>query len=140
MKILSLFIKFFLYITTGILIVCTINYQISGNNLIPVETLWRILLSGFLTTVVTMLFFPKENKGKSTTFIQYFIHYGILCIVMMICGHWFGWMNFNLAGIIMMLVSVAIVYLLTFFSYYLLDLRQANEINQKLKEKYGHEE
>lgn len=59
---------------------------------------------------------------------------------MIICGHRFGWRNLNLAGIIMMLMSVAIVYLLTFFSYYLIDLKQAKEINQKLKEKYGDEE
>ena len=36
-----------------------------------------------------------------------------------------------------MVVSVAAVYGITFLIYYLIDLKQADEINQKLKEKYG---
>lgn len=62
MKMLSLFVKFFIYITTVILIVCAINFQISGQNLIPMETLWRILLSGFLTIIVTMLFSQRKQR------------------------------------------------------------------------------
>lgn len=137
MKKLIEFVKFFIYITMGILVVCTINFQIYGDDLIPVDTLWQILLSGFLTTAVTMLFHPSEKRGKFITFVSVFIHYGLLCIVMIICGHRFGWVDFNFTGIASMLVSVIVVYILTLFNYYLIDLKWANEINKKLREKYG---
>ena len=137
MKAFIEFIKYYLYITTGILIVCTINLIIAGNEFISVSTLWQILLSGFLTTAVTILLVSKEKNAKPPGIIQYFIHYAVLCIVMMLCGYQFGWMNFDFQGIIMMVVSVAAVYMITFLSDYMINLYYANEINRKLKEKYG---
>ena len=137
MKAFIEFIKYFLYITTSILIVCTIDFIIAGNDFISVNTLWQILLSGFLTTAVTMLFIPNEKNTKPPGIIQYFIHYTVLCIVMMLCGCQFGWMDFDCRGIIMMTVSVAAVYMITFLSDYMINLNYANEINRKLKEKYG---
>lgn len=140
MRILSDAVKWFMYITTGILIVVAINVAVVGEQTISVNTLWNILLSGFLTTVVTMLLYPREENRKSTVFIKCFLHYLALCIVMVICGKWFGWINLNLAGILLMAVSVAVVYGLAFLSYYIVDVRQADEINRRLKEKYSDEE
>lgn len=40
----------------------------------------------------------------------------------------------------MMLAAVAVVYLLTFMAHYVIDIKQAEKINQKLKEKYGDKE
>ena len=55
---------------------------------------------------------------------------------MILSGRWFGWLEFDISGIVIMLLSVAGVYLLTFFVYYILDRKEALEINQKLNEKY----
>lgn len=137
MKAFIEFIKYFLYITTSILIVCTIDFLIAENDLISVNTLWQILLSGFLTTAVTILFIPNEKNTKPPGIIQYLLHYAVLCIVMMLCGYRFGWMDFDCQGIIMMAVSVAAVYMITFLSDYMININHANEINRKLKEKYG---
>lgn len=134
------FIKWFFYITSGILIVCAVNFEIAGMDTIPRQTLWQILLSGFLTALVTLLFYPGDCRKKSTVILRCLLHYVLLCAVMLICGHWFGWLQFNPAGIAMMAVSVAVVYLLSFLAYYLIDLRQADEINQRLKEKYSDKE
>ena len=46
------------------------------------------------------------------------------------------WLEFDISGIVMMLLSVAVVYFLTSFAYYILDRKEAQEINQKLNEKY----
>lgn len=126
------FIKWFQYITIGVLIVCAVNFSLSGTDTIPPMTLWQILLSGFVTTLITMLFY----LGKRATYIKFGIHYVVLCGVMIPCGYWFGWLSFNAAEICMMIVSVAVVYLLAFVAYYLIDLKQAEKINQRLKEKY----
>lgn len=140
MKKIADYVKWFLYITTGILIVCGVNMEMMGMDMIPLKTLWQILLSGFLTTAVTVLLLPTELAGKVETCVKFLLHYVSLCIVMILCGNWFGWLDLDFKGILMMVVSVAGVYLLAFAAYYLIELRQANRINQKLKEKYGDEE
>lgn len=131
------FVKWTLYITTGILIVCASNVLLMGEEQIPAEMLWQILLAGALTSFVTVVFFPRECEEKIGTILQFALHYAVLCVVMIICGSMFGWMNLNAAGVIMMLISVAVVYLLSFLAYYIIDMRQADAINQKLKERYG---
>lgn len=136
MKVFRDFIKWFLYITVGILVVCAVNFALSGSDTIPMMTLWQILLSGGLTTLVTMLLYPRESGKKSAVFVGCLIHYAVLCVVMIVCGYWFQWLSLDAEGICMMCLSVAGVYLLAFTAYYILDLRQAKKINQRLKEKY----
>lgn len=137
MKGLGEYIKWYMYITTSILIVCAVLFHISGEETIPVETLWQILLSGFLTTLVTVLPIFRECSRKSTAIIKHILHYVLLCAVMFLCGKWFGWMDFELEGIAMMAGAVAVVYLLSFGAYYMIELKQASDINRKLKEKYS---
>lgn len=136
MKIISSFIKWYFYITTGILFVCAINMTLSREENIPSDTLWKILLSGFLTTVVTMFFLFRESDSKFVMGYRMILHYLALGIVMILNGRWFGWLEFDISGIVMMLLSVAVVYFLTSFAYYILDRKEAQEINQKLNEKY----
>ena len=52
-------------------------------------------------------------------------------------GIWFDWMNFNLEGIVMMTTSVAAVYLITFLLNYILIKKEADDINEALKERNG---
>lgn len=137
MKKINDFIKWFLYITTGVLIVCAVNFWAADMDAIPKNTLWQILLSGLLTAGVTVFIYPKDCNKKSVILTRIFFHYVVLCIVMIICGYWFGWLKLNAAGIVMMVVSVAVVYFLSFLAYYLTDLKRADEINRRLKEKYG---
>ena len=136
MKIISSFIKWYFYITTGIPFVCAINMTLSREENIPSDTLWKILLSGFLTTVVTMFFLFRESDSKFVMGYRMILHYLALGIVMILNGRWFGWLEFDISGIVMMLLSVAVVYFLTSFAYYILDRKEAQEINQKLNEKY----
>ena len=136
MKIFSDFIKWFLYITTCILIVVAANIMISGKDMIPADTLWQILLSGFLTTLVTVLLWAKEPGNIRSGIIRMLVHYIALCAVMIICGRWFDWMNLSPAGIVMMVISVAVVYALVVLADYWTGRKLADEINQKLKGRY----
>ncbi|MED9903637.1 MAG: DUF3021 family protein [Lachnospiraceae bacterium] len=136
MKRIGEFIKWFFYITTSILIVCAVGFGLDGEAQIPAASLWQILVSGFLTTIVTVLIVFRECNKKSTIFLKHFFHYLALCAVMILCGHWFGWLDFDFDGILMMAISVAVVYILSAGAYCIIDLRQASEINQRLKDKY----
>lgn len=146
-------VKWFLYISTGVLIVVAANMKIAGEDMIPADTLWQILLSALLTSLVTAVLYPGDDiyggrplflkaggNGKAVIFIRIFLHYAALCAVMLVCGQQFGWIRLNGAGVVLMLVSVAAVYLFAFLAYYIIDMKQADEINRRLKEKYGEEE
>lgn len=132
MKLMSEVFKWFLYITTGILIVTAIMYTVSGETTMPVNTLWKILLAGVLTTGVTVCFKPWKDWAPW----GFLVHYLALCVVMVFCGSMFGWIDFKWLGILFMMLDVAVVYTIAFGAYWLVDLRQAKEINERLKEKY----
>lgn len=130
------FIRWFFYITTCVLFVCAANVQISGTEVISNIVLWEILLAGFITSIVTVILRPGEHDSARISIIKIIVHYFVLCGVMIVCGCWFDWMELNAQGIVMMMISVAVVYLLVYSAGYWLDRKQADEINQKLSGKY----
>lgn len=140
MKTLGNFIKWFLYITVGILIVCGISYRMAGNETVTVDVFWMILLSAFVTALITVLILPKEEDGKVKSCIKFGLHYIALCIAMCFLGERFGWAEFDMAGVVGMVIKVGLVYFLTFMAYYIIDIKQASDINKMLQEKYGEEE
>ncbi len=140
MEILRNFIKWFLYITMSIFLVVTLSYKMYSVDTIPTDTLLYILISGFLTTAVTVLIALRECKKRWTGILKYLIHYISLCIVMCLCGNWFGWYDLDLEGILSMSLSVAIVYAMSFGVYCLIDWKQAKDINKMLQKKYKDEE
>lgn len=134
------FIKWVFYITTSVLIVVAVNIQISGDDIISADTLWKILASGFLTALVTVLMRPDEQNNWRSGVVKMVIHYVALCVVMIVLGYWFGWLELDFPGVVMMVISVAFVYLLVFMAAYWLDKKQADEINQRLQGKYSDKE
>lgn len=118
--------------------ICAVDFLIFHEGDLPRTTLWDILLSSFVTTVVTSVFWGiKEVKEGASEIVAIVMHYICLCIVMIVFGAKFGWMELNLSGILMMVLSVAAVYVFSFVVNYILDSQQADMMNQKLKEKYS---
>ncbi len=140
MKTLGNFIKWFLYITVGILIVCGISYRMAGKETVTVDVFGMILLSAFVTTLATVFILPGEEDGKVKSCVKFVLHYIVLCVIMSFLGERFGWIDYDLIGIVGMAIRVGLVYLLAFMAYYIIDIRQAGEINRMLQEKYGDEE
>ncbi len=140
MRTFSNFVKWFLYITTGILVICGINYKMAGATIVTVDIFWMILFCGFVTTLATMLLLPKEEDGRTKSCIKFALHYVVLCTIMIPLGVWFGWIELQLTGIVTMLIDVGGVYLLSLGAHYLIDCKQADEINRMLKERYGDSE
>lgn len=134
MKFLKSFVNFFATITTGILIVCAVNFFLSDSTEIPGDTLFQILISGLATALITAVFYYKEIKTHKQFLIILAAHYVLLCGIMIGLGVWFGWMDFNAAGIIMMLISVAVVYGLTILMNYIAAKKDADEINMMLEQ------
>ena len=103
----------------------------------------KILLSAFLTASATVLCFrwiQIDTKSRLGEILKMLLHYVCLCIIMVVCGKWFGWIGGSSFGALGMILSVAVVYALTAGIYILIDLRQADSINQKLKERFEEDE
>ena len=139
MKSIGEYIKWFVYITIGIFLVCAISFTLEGEKTIPVNTFWKILLEGLVATLVTVPLQPQEEDGAGKTWFKFVLHYLSLCIIMCSFGIWFEWIHFSVVGILIMAVDVAVVYALCTTVYYLVDVRQAKGINKVLQEKYGEE-
>ncbi len=136
MEKLKLFIKYFFYITAGVLLITAVSFSLSDAQALPKNTLWQVLCSSALTAGVTALFTPQNCRTIGEFAARGLIHYAALCVVMIVCGHSFGWVEYTVSGIAAMMVSVALVYLFTSVAYYIIDCRDADEINRKLREKY----
>lgn len=134
MKFLKSFVSFFSTVTTGILIVCAVNFFLSDSTEMPGNTLFKILLSGLATSLVTAVFYYREIKSHKQFIITIAVHYVLLCGIMIALGVWFGWMELNAAGIIMMLISVAAVYAMTMLMNYITAKKEADDINRMLEQ------
>lgn len=133
-KIFTEFVKYFMNITTGILIICAVNSF--GTEMLSGKVLWQILIAGAGTALLTTIIYNKEVSTTKGFVLMTAVHYILLCVIMIIIGITFDWMSFNLSGIIMMVISVALVYVFTFFGRYIIDKKEADSFNKALKNKY----
>ncbi len=136
MSAIKVFINLFTTITSVITIVCAVNMAFVPDYDVPNAVLWQVLLSGFVTALLTFfgikIFWGTNSKIK--LIILGVIHYILMCAVMIGFGTWFDWMNFDVKGIAMMTISVAVVYLVTLFMNYIIIKKEADDINSALEE------
>ncbi len=135
------FVEWFVFITTGTLIICAINFALfleEGD--LPKATLAQILLSSLLTAVVTAVFFMIEPLKKSGMILCFFLHFASITGIMIFFGLRFNWIELETFGVVEMTVSVAGVYGFVMTVYYILDKHRAEQMNRRLKEKYKDEE
>lgn len=132
MKKISEYIKWFLYITSCVLIVRGCIYYFTGDIVVS-EAILHIVIMGMLTTLVTVFMFSVDIDGLW----GYVIHYVLLTSVVLLYCEWNQWPYIDFKEVLIIIIAVAIVYLLVLGSYYLIDVRKAKQINEKLKDKYG---
>lgn len=128
------FIKWFLIINTGIMIVAGINilpYDEITTMIIP-----QILACSFLTSLVTTSYFsynPKKPIPKPIRILLPLAHYLVLCFIVMVLGLQFEWFHFHAKGMLFVALSVAGVYFITALIAYFLSKGEANAMTNALK-------
>ncbi len=126
-------IKYFTFITTGIIILFIVLMLIQGDKELCLSTLIEIPCAGLATSVVTVFLYPFEEQ--KVFFLRILLHYLALCIIMITMGKLFGWIRLNIGGILLMMLSVAVIYIFTFGVTYITSKNEAYEMNQALKSK-----
>lgn len=135
MKFITDLIRYFVYITTGILFVFIAMLLIEGGSGVSTQTLIRIPCAGLATALITAVIYSREAVKKKELYIRISVHYILLCITMIALGTAFKWVNFNLAGIMTIVISTAAIYAFTFAGAYLSSKSEAEKLNKALKSK-----
>lgn len=102
----------------------------------PVTDLPAILIVSFICAAGTVLIQKSndETTSRKGTVLRYIIHIIFLTVVVLTGGYILDWYTPSIAGIVMMLVSIAFVYAITFFSLYYTGKKTADKVNEKIKE------
>lgn len=135
MRKIRTFIECFLAVTTGIVLIAAFAYRSTPEALTP-DTMWQILLSAALCALATTVFFPDEYPGKVRFWIGIVLHFVSLCVIMIVCGRWFGWVGASVRETVAMVIYVVIVYAFTTGVTFLLEVKQAADMDRQLQEKY----
>lgn len=93
----------------------------------------QILLVGILTGAGSVLILEKEEMSVREAIIRQVIHLIYICAVVLGLGAWFDWYTVSVMGVVLMLFSVAAVYVLTYFIDYHQSKKLADRLNEKLK-------
>lgn len=137
MKFINELLKFFAYITTGTAIAFVIYTAVIKVETVPVIMIAEIPLTGFIMALITTLMlclYKVQNTKKGFVFVA-LLHFVLSAIGMVGLGVAFGWMNFEIKHILLMVLCVAFVWLFAFALFYLNLKREADEINSALNEK-----
>ncbi len=138
MKFLSELVRYFCYITTGILLVSGLS--VLGQETIPAITSMQTLFAGFVTALITAVVLHGEPKNRRDMFCRLTLHYVLMCAVMVPIGMQFRWISRDFIGVLFMIGSVGGVYLFTTLSYWVTSRNEARELNRALQEKYRNED
>ena len=129
------FIKWFLIINTGIMVVVWVNifkYDTIWTEIIP-----QIFAASFLTSLVTTAYFsynPRKPISVPVRILLTAAHYLILCVIIMTLGTLFGWFDLTPSGAAIVALSVAGVYFISFVISFALSKGEANEMTMALKQ------
>lgn len=134
-KYISLFLKYYCFITTATLLVVACAVGLIYNAQADTSTLWQILVTSIPAALYTVIVFNVNAENMNYLF-RMLIHYICLCVTMGFFGYKFHWIDFSLFGIVFMCICVAVVYAFTFLISWLSDRENAKNINKALEEKY----
>lgn len=135
MKYITEIIKYFTFITTGIVILFVAILLIQGGDSISLKTLIGMPCLGLVTAVVTVFLYPAEARTRREFWLKLLLHYFVLCVVISVFGMVFGWIGLDFKGILLMMVCTAAVYAFTYAVAYLSSKNDADELNQALKKR-----
>ena len=135
MKYITEIIKYFTFITTGIVILFVAILLIQGGDSISLKTLIGMPCLGLVTAVVTVFLYPAEARTRREFWLKLLLHYFVLCVAISVFGMVFGRIGLDFKGILLMMVCTAAVYAFTYAVAYLSSKNDADELNQALKKR-----
>lgn len=135
MKFLSTLMRYFVYVTTGIVFVFIVISLMYGLDSISLQQLIHIPCAALATALASVIVYPQDEMAKREFTIRVVLHCLLLCVIMIFLGVTFEWITLNLQGVMTMVLSTAAVYAFTFVGMYLSSKSEAGALNKALKTK-----
>lgn len=135
---INVLINFFTRISTGIFLFSGIYICIfyGFDPGLSVSYIFGVLGMSSLFAVVGTLIYSKETATKNARFIQGIIFFIFVNIVVLGVGFLLHWFSFkNLKTVIGMEITIFIVFFVVTIVTYRIDIKTANKMNEKLKER-----
>lgn len=140
LKRLEMMASLFVKITTGILFVTAVYISVfyGWNQELQVEILWQILVLAAICTLGSVLLPVEEEKevSKKSMLIRVILYFVYINIVVLFFGNIFEWFVFdNRKQFLGMIAAIAFVFLVVMVFSYWMEYKEAERINQKLKQR-----
>lgn len=122
----------FLMITVGVLLGTSILFLIDGQEVIPVYYPFEIIFIGFVTSLLSFMYYFKKEPTKKQFIIRVIIHFILLVIVVIGLG---AMLNFydSFEGALIVFVVILFVYAFVWIASAIINKKTSDEINEALK-------
>lgn len=136
MKKLKMIMNMFAAITTCVLfataLFTTVFFPLPE---VSPSLLWQILVTSFLCAVSTLV---HQGEQKPTGLII-FLHYLLINAIVLGSGYFFEWYDVKkMSSVIAMVVLIAVMYVVVAFIFWKKGVKDAEQMNRKLKEYQNH--
>lgn len=101
---------------------------------IPYVTLWQIVIVGVVCGTGSELILGVNEVSPLEGKIRLAVHYVFINLAVLICGYKFGWYELGFWGVMLMLLTSAVVYAFTFWLGFYSSRKTADKLTKKLEE------
>lgn len=140
MRFLKDLLRNFAYVTTGTVIAFVVYTAIIGVKEVPIIMVAEIPAAGLVTALIATAMLFKEQRTRKGTAAVTVLNYILVSAAMVALGLLFGWIEFEIKQILLMFACVVFVYAFTVIISYFTLKKEADEINEALKNKFSDNE
>lgn len=140
MRFLKDLLRNFAYVTTGTVIAFAVYTAIIGVKEVPIIMVAEIPAAGLVTALIATAMLFKEQRTHKGTAAVTVLNYILVSAAMVALGLLFGWIEFEIKQILLMFACVVFVYAFTVIISYFTLKKEADEINEALKNKFSDNE
>lgn len=140
MRFLKDLLRNFAYVTTGTVIAFAVYTAIIGVKEVPIIMVAEIPAAGLVTALIATAMLFKEQRTRKGTAAVTVLNYILVSAAMVALGLLFGWIEFEIKQILLMFACVVFVYAFTVIISYFTLKKEADEINEALKNKFSDNE
>lgn len=140
MKFLKDLLRNFAYVTTGTVIAFAVYTAVIGVKEVPIIMVAEIPAAGLVTALIATAILFKEQRTRKGIIAVTVLNYILVSAAMVALGILFGWIEFEIRQILLMLVCAVFVYAFTVIISYFTLKKEADEINATLKNKFSDNE
>lgn len=119
-----------------IFLVVTLFSVISGKDICWMKgDVFGVIFIGLVSGVGFGIFYIKKNMSKAMTLILYIIYFLLINAVLFFVGFRLNWIHNNCISAATMEAMFVIVFFGVYTLMYLTDMKEADKINQKIKDR-----